>query len=159
MAKLGKIETTFKAKRESIETELSKALAKKIISSDVGLGFNPTINNVLAVICANAEGFYRLMDETHTRAWDVRTNPVRLTAIIDGKSFGVDAQKNSLQTVKVDGKSDSLSNTQIVYPWPQYFIDKSDEKGDPKYELTYPGSPEKKPPNSVSGSIREIDRC
>ena len=142
LAKLGKIETTFKAKRESIETELSKALAKKIISSDVGLGFNPTINNVLAVICANAEGFYRLMDETHTRAWDVRTNPVRLTAIIDGKSFGVDAQKNSLQTVKVDGKSDSLSNTQIVYPWPQYFIDKSDEKGDPKYELTYPGSPE-----------------
>jgi len=142
LAKLAKIETTFKTKRENIEIQLSEALAKKVISSDVGLGFNPTINNVLAVICANSEAFYRLMDETHTRAWDVRTNPARLSAIMPAdKSFGVDA-KVSLQTVKVDGKADSLTNTQIVYPWPQYFIKKIDENKDAYYDLTYPGNPE-----------------
>ena len=140
LAKLAKIETTFKLKREAIESELSEALAKKIISSDVGLGFNPTINNVLAVICANAEAFYRLMDETHTRAWDVRDNPVRLTAIFE-KGFGVDASKNSLKTVKVDGKEPTLKNSQIVYPWPQYFIEETVDKK-PEYTLTYPGNPE-----------------
>ena len=142
LAKLAKIETTFKSKRESIEVQLSEALAKKIISSDVGLGFNPTMNNVLAVICANAEAFYRLMDETHTRAWDVRDNPIRLTAIMPSeKSFGVDASKASLKTVKVDGKSPTLANSQIVYPWPQYFIEETDENNDCHYTLRYPGDP------------------
>ena len=142
LAKLAKIETTFKSKREAIEVQLSEALAKKIISSDVGLGFNPTMNNVLAVICANAEAFYRLMDETHTRAWDVRDNPIRLTAIMPSeKSFGVDASKASLKTVKVDGKSPTLANSQIVYPWPQYFIEETDENNDCHYTLRYPGDP------------------
>ena len=142
LAKLAKIETTFKSKREDIEVQLSEALAKKIISSDVGLGFNPTMNNVLAVICANAEAFYRLMDETHTRAWDVRDNPIRLTAIMPPeKSFGVDASKASLKTVKVDGKSPTLENSQIVYPWPQYFIEETDENNDCHYTLRYPGDP------------------
>ena len=105
----------------------------------MGLGFNPTMNNVLAVICANAEAFYRLMDETHRRAWDVRDNPVRLTAIFE-KEFGVDASKNSLKTVKVDGKEPTLQNSQIVYPWPQYFIEETvDNKTE--YTLTYPGDP------------------
>ena len=140
LAKLAKIETTYKRIKEEIETKLSEALAKKIISSDVGLGFNPTINNVLAVICANAEAFYRLMDDTHSRAWDVRDNPVRLTAIMPAdKSFSVDASKQQLKTVKVDGKADTLKNTQIVYPWPQYFIEETDENNDTNYTLTYPG--------------------
>lgn len=142
LAKLAKIETSYKRLKEEIEIKLSEALAKKIISSDVGLGFSPTMNNVLAVICANAEAFYRLMDETHRRAWDVRDNPVRLTAIMPSeKSFGVDASKASLKTVKVDGKAPTLQNSQIVYPWPQYFIEETDENKDTKYTLTYPGDP------------------
>ena len=142
LAKLAKIENNFKTKRENIEIQLSEALSKKIISSDIGLGFNPTINNVLAVICANAEAFYRLMDETHTNAWNVRTNPVRLSAILPPeKSFGVDA-KNSLKTVTVDGLGDTLQNSQIVYPWPQYFVEKTQKNGDLKYTLTYPGQPD-----------------
>ena len=142
LSKLGKIENNFKTKRENIEIQLSEALSKKIISSDIGLGFNPTINNVLAVICANAEAFYRLMDETHTNAWNERTNPVRLSAILPPeKSFGVDA-KNSLKTVTVDGLGDTLQNPQIVYPWPQYFIEEKKKNGDCRYTLTYPGQPD-----------------
>lgn len=139
LAKLAKIESTFKEKRETIEKQLSEALAKKIISSDVGLGFNPTMNNVLAVICANAEAFYRLMDNTHTDAWEVRTDPVRLSAIIPPeKSFGVEG-KNSLKTVTVGGLGDTLENPQIVYPWPQYFEEEVTKEGDSKYVLKYPG--------------------
>ena len=142
LAKLAKIENTFKEKRETIEKQLSEALAKKIISSDIGLGFNPTINNVLAVICANAEAFYRLMDDTHTAAWDVRDNTSRLAAIIPPeKSFGVDG-KNMLDQVSVKGLSDTLKNTKIVYPWPQYFEEEVDEKGDSKYTIKYPGQPQ-----------------
>jgi hypothetical protein len=142
LAKLGKIENTFKEKRETIEKQLSEALAKKIISSDIGLGFNPTINNVMAVICANAEAFYRLMDETHTAAWNVRTDPNRLSAIIPPeKSFSVDG-KNMLDQVTVDGLSDTLKNTKIVYPWPQYFEEEVTENGDAKYTLKYPGQPQ-----------------
>ena len=139
LSKLAKIETTFKEKRELIEKELSEALAEKIVSSDIGLGFNPTINNVLAVICANSEAFYRLMDDIHERAWEVRTHPKRLQAIIPAdKSFGVDA-KNLIQEVLTTGGT--LNNKSIVYPWPQYFEKVVDEKGDSKYEIKYPGQP------------------
>lgn len=142
LGKLSKIENSFKEDRETIEKQLSEALSKKIISSDIGLGFNPTINNVMAVICANAEAFYRLMDETHTNAWSVRTDPNRLSAILPPeKSFGVD-HKNMLDQVTVDGASDTLKDTKIVYPWPQYFEEEVDENGDTKYTLKYPGQPQ-----------------
>src|SRR5210317_399602 len=145
LSKLAKIDDTFKDKRKKIEEELSEALAKKIISSDVGLGFNPTINNVLAVICACAEGFYRLMDEVADNAWEERTNPKRLSAIIPPqKSFGEDGKRLLNQVTTTGG---TLQNKSIVYPWPQYFEEVFDENGDSKYEIKYPGQP------SIASSI------
>ena len=145
LSKLAKIDDTFKDKRKKIEEELSEALAKKIISSDVGLGFNPTINNVLAVICACAEGFYRLMDEVADNAWEERANPKRLSAIIPPqKSFGEDGKKLLNQVTTTGG---TLQNKSIVYPWPQYFEEVIDENGDSKYEIKYPGQP------SIASSI------
>ena len=152
LAKLAKIENTFKEKKETIEKQLSEALSKKIINSDIGLGFNPTINNVMAVICANAEAFYRLMDETHQAAWNVRTNKTRLSAIIPPeKSFGVDG-KNMLDQVTIGGSTgNTLQNTAIVYPWPQYFEEEIDEDKNTKYTLKYPGQP------SVISTIQGYD--
>lgn len=141
LAKLKKIEDSFGEKKKTIEKRLSEALAKKIVSSDVGLGFNPTINNVLAVICANGEAFYRLMDEVHDNAWDVRTDPDRLRAILpDDKSFGVD-YKNMMSQATVGDAGTTLKDTKIVYPWPQYFQQEPDENGDMKYVIKYPGQP------------------
>ena len=151
LSKLSKIEETFKQKRENIEKELSEALAKKIVSSDIGIGFTPTINNVLAVICANSEAFYRLMDETHTNAWEQRNNPVRLSAIIPpNKSFGPDGKK-MLNAVTVGGLGDTLVDTAVVYPWPQYFEEEVDKEGNTSYTIKYPGQP------SVIESLRGWD--
>lgn len=141
LAKLKKIEDSFERNRKDIEKRLSEALSKKIISSDVGLGFNPTVNNVLAVICANAEAFYRLMDEVHENAWNVRTDADRIRAIIpDEKSYGEDYKK-MVDVASIDGTTGQLKETKLVYPWPQFIQEVVEENGDTKYEIKYPGQP------------------
>jgi hypothetical protein len=137
---LDKMERIFNKNSQNIETNLSRTLARKITrpASEGGLGFNPTIRNTMGVICANADAFLRLMDETHTKAYDQRANPIRLTSIIDPeKNFGTDT-KDSLQKVTVDGK---LSEDSIVYPWPQYFETEIDQNGNASYVIKYPGDP------------------
>jgi len=138
---LDKMERIFNKNSQNIETNLSIVLSKKIKrpATEGGLGFNPTIRNTIGVICANADAFLRLMDETHTKAYEQRTNPVRLTSIIDPeKSFGTDS-KDSLQKVTTDGK---LSEDNIVYPWPQYFETEVDQNGNSSYVVKYPGDPQ-----------------
>jgi len=137
---LDKMELQFSRDEQNIETALSKSLARKITrpASEGGLGFNPTIRNTLGVICANADAFLRLMDDTHTRAYNQRTNPIRLTSIIDpDKNFGTDT-KDSVQKVTVDGK---LTEDNVVYPWPQYFETELDRQGNSSYVIKYPGDP------------------
>ena len=138
---LDNMERQFNKSEQNIEVALSKALARKIArpASEGGLGFNPTIRNTIGIICANADAFLRLMDDTHTRAYEQRANPIRLTSIIDPeKNFGTDA-KDSLQKVTVDGK---LSEDNIVYPWPQYFETEIDKNGNSSYVVKYPGDPQ-----------------
>lgn len=137
---LDEMERQFLKAEQDIETRLSRALAEKIRKpvSEGGLGFNPTIRNVMGIICANADAFLRLMDDTHTKAYELRTDPVRLTSIIDPeKNFGTDT-KQALQSVTIDGK---LSEDTIVYPWPQYFEIERDNKGNESYVVKYPGDP------------------
>jgi len=134
------MERQFNREEQNIETSISKTLAKKITrpAAEGGLGFNPTIRNTLGVICANADAFLRLMDNTHKAAYDQRTNPIRLTSIIDpDKNFGTDT-KDSVQKVTVDGK---LTEDNIVYPWPQYFETELDKDGNSSYVVKYPGDP------------------
>ena len=137
---LDEMERQFLKSEQDIETRLSKALAEKIRRpvEEGGLGFNPTIRNVMGILCANADAFLRLMDDVHTNAYSVRTDPVRLTSIIDPeKNFGTDT-KDAVQSVTIDGK---LSEDNIVYPWPQYFELERDQKGNEQYVIKYPGSP------------------
>ena len=46
-----------------------------------GLGFTPTIRNVLAIFFANGEAFLRLMDDCHSEAWSKRDSEVRKKSI------------------------------------------------------------------------------
>ena len=82
LRKLEELQDNFETKKQQVEETISYALAEKIKSPDVGLGFNPTINNVMAVICASADGFLRLMDKVHDDAWDKRKDPIRVGAIM-----------------------------------------------------------------------------
>jgi len=137
---LDALQKNFSTQSQRIEEALSKALAEKIKNSETGLGFNPTIRNVMAVLMASGDAFLRLMDEVHRNAWEVRKNPNRLQAIISGsKNFGVD-NKDVVQ--KDVSSTESLSDNNIVYPWPQYFEEEQDNKGNVKFTVKYPGDPE-----------------
>jgi len=138
LSKLDEMSKTLLTFEESIENELSKKLADKTLLNpkDGGIGFTPTIRNVFAVIFAGADAFYRLMDETHQTAWNVRNDPARLLAVIPPeKSFSVDAVKN-LQTA-----SGTLNNDNVVYPWPLYFTLEKQKDGRELYTIQYPGDP------------------
>lgn len=121
--------------KEKVVLALTVFLNKKIEGPN-GLGFRPTIRNIMAMIFASVEAFYLMMDDVHTSAWSQRTNPKRKQAIFN----------NTLSSASSDTKDntptlDSQSLSEIpVYPWPQYFVDTNAEDDEP-FELRYPGDP------------------
>ena len=124
-----KMSKDLKVIREEIETALTEALSKLLESKDNGIGFTPTIRNVLAVIFANGEAFLRLLDEVHTKAWDVRDDKYRKEAIFD----------KDVANASPDTKDTNVNGEIPVYPWPQYIVATSGEDGHEKYEIQYPG--------------------
>lgn len=134
LAKIDKIESIFTDKADNIKKELSTALAQKIESPDGGLGFRPTIRNVMAMLMANVDAFYRLMDEVHTDAWNVKDDPIRQNVIVSEQTTnGVDTKDTIL----------SINDSQkIIYPWPQYFEKELDEDGNERYVVKYIGDPQ-----------------
>lgn len=136
LGKIANLRKEFEANKKIIEEKLSYALAKKVKSEENGLGFDPTIKNIMAVICASSDAFFRLMDDVHERAWDKRDNPTRLSTIVDSQSaFGIE-NKDAISTVTEGGV---LKNTAVVYPWPSYIVPKVNENGDTEYINYYPG--------------------
>lgn len=127
MDEMSKILTT---KRTEIEKALTESLAKLIKQKNTPLGFIPTIRNVMAVMFANGEAFFRLLDEVHTKAWNQRDSPIRLAPI-----FSTKANPDSTQ-LKTNAE------TGFVYPWPEFIKEGSGEKGKPLYVTKYPGDPE-----------------
>ena len=129
--KLDQMEKTLNTNEETIEKELGGLLAN---AATANLGFVPTIRNVFAVIMAGADAFYRLMEDTHQEAWDVRTDTARLMSVIPPeKSFSPDALK-SLQT-----SSGELNKDNVIYPWPLYFTLEKQKDGRELYTIQYPG--------------------
>jgi len=149
LGKLSKVEEKFENdKKNLVEETLSNELAEKIKSADDGLGFNPTIKNVLAVICASSDAFFRLMDKVHEEAWEQRKNPARLSTVIDPTAAFGSEGKDSIESVTSDGV---LINEAIVYPWPQYLELKKDKKGNEEYVNVYPGD------SSVASKTKAYD--
>lgn len=139
--KLNQLQEKFNKYRDNVETKLAEALAEKIKSPDVGLGFNPTIKNVMAVICASADGFLKLMDQIHDDAWEQRKNPIRLGAILSPeKSQGSEATGVGALIQGLEAQGQTQGNA-IVYPWPQYYVNTIDEDGNEQFEDRYPGDP------------------
>jgi len=116
----------FITKKQEIEQNLTDQIIQQFKDKNNGLGFEPTIRNVLAIFFAQGEAFYRLMDDVHSLAWSQRENRDRIKAVFDSTS-----------TVKsVDYKPNETK--QIIYPWPQLIVENQID-GKEKYELKYPG--------------------
>jgi len=120
-----KMEKQLLGIKEIILQQLTDALNEKLKDKGVnGLGFIPTIRNVLAVFFANGEAYLRLMDDVHRAAWNQRESPARVNSIL-GSSTSSD-------------KKMMPDENKIVYPWPQ-LIKESIKDGQTSYEITYPG--------------------
>jgi hypothetical protein len=124
-----KMNKDLKTWRDKIEDELTKALSLLLENKDNGIGFVPTIRNVLAVVFANGEAFLRLLDDVHTKAWDQRDSKIRKGVIFN----------KQIANASADSKDSGDDKNQPVYPWPQVIKETPGENGQEKYELRYPG--------------------
>jgi hypothetical protein len=116
--------------RTQIEQQITDNLAKKFSQKgDQGLGFTPSIRNVLAVYYCQGEAFLRLMDDVHKKAWDQRENPYRRAAI-----FGSTSTSPSVDVLS------STQNNEPIYPWPQVIKESTGDDGKEKFETIYPGA-------------------
>jgi hypothetical protein len=120
-------------KMKKIEDDLSKKLSDRIQEKENGLGFQPTMRNLVAVIMANTEAFLRMMCDVHSQAWSKRDNETRRSAIIDSNK----------DVPSPDSKDFvNISNEELIpiYPWPHFFVQNNEDSGE-KYVLAYPGDP------------------
>jgi hypothetical protein len=141
------LETQANKKLSDFESEITALLLRKIEDTATGIGFKPTVRNMIAVIMASAEGFIRLMDEVHTKAWEVKYDPIRSRAILENPSSAqssetVDFVSRDKSNLMNENQMDSEAiNSQIpVYPWPQFFVE-TNENGEPKFQLKYIADP------------------
>jgi hypothetical protein len=141
------LESQANKKLADYESEITALLLRKIEDTATGIGFKPTVRNMIAVIMASAEGFIRLMDEVHTNAWAVKYDPVRYNAILENPSSAQSSEtvdlvvRDPLSLMNENQMDSTAVNSQIpVYPWPQFFVE-TNEDGEPKFQLKYIADP------------------
>ena len=124
---ISRMDSESNRKLSDFEVKISADLANRLQDSSTGLGFKPTVRNMLGVVMASAEAFIRLMDDVHTSAWAVREDDVRKSVILNNPSSAPSSDKLN------DGN-------EPVYPWPQFFVETpEDKKG--RFQLKYIGDP------------------
>jgi hypothetical protein len=137
------LETQANKKLSQYEDSITKKLLEKIQSGTGGIGFKPTVRNIIAVLMASAEAFIRLMDDVHTTAWNLKYDDVRKKAILDNPSSapGSDTVENLKITKQAVEEATGLKYAEIpVYPWPQFFVETpEDKKG--RFQLKYVADP------------------
>ena len=137
--KIRNMEALANKSLSNYESEITATLAKKLEDDKIGLGFRPTVRNISAIIMASTEGFIRLMDEVHTKSWNLRNNPVRRSAILNNESAAVSS--DAKQNVKGSTTNSTINNSDIpIYPWPQFFVETNEDKKG-KFQLKYLADP------------------
>ena len=137
------IEAQANKKLSDYEAQISADLADRLQDSAVGLGFRPTVRNIVGVIMASAEAFIRLMEDCHSKAWDVKYDPVRKAAILNNaaSALGSDTRDNYNITIQSEDAEGGLKNGQVpVYPWPQFFVETNEDKKG-RFQLKYIADP------------------
>lgn len=110
---------SFYEQKQKIEREVERQMNE--IVKDVskgGIGFEPTVRNLFAIILANAEVYVRLLKEVHQEAFSV-------------------ADKRKPLIVKTDNDKDTKQES--LFPWPEI---KKTTPTDKKKVIAYPGEPE-----------------
>ena len=130
------IDKTFSdvsTQKEKLIGALSEFLAKKIEGPN-GLGFRPTMRNIMGMLFASVEAFYLMMDDVHREAWSQRLNPIRKQAVFDGTKTSVTPDSKNLSQTTEGNTLASIP----VYPWPLYYVETNSPDGE-QFELRYPG--------------------
>jgi hypothetical protein len=143
---IASIDSQATKKLQEYQSKISAELLKKLEDRTKGLGFRPTVRNMMAVILASTEAFIRLMDDVHTNAWSLKDDPVRKSAILNNVSSAPSSE--TVDQVVTDPFLDSQLNIEQtldpskipVYPWPLFFVETpEDKKG--RFQLKYIGDP------------------
>ena len=101
---------------KQMATEITDVLNNRL---EQEIGFRPTIRNVFAVIMSGADTFLRLLDDVHTKAMKNSKNEKRLS---------------------VSKESKDTKETDIVFPWPQYYVTKQEKECCTSSVITYLGA-------------------
>jgi len=137
------IETNANKKLSEYESSISAELLRKIEDTDTGLGFKPTVRNLIAVVMASAEAFVRLLDDVHTNAWNVKYDPVRKNAILDNPSSAPSTETRGVvvrDPFAIMNDANLLNSQEPVYPWPLFFVETpEDKKG--RFQIKYIADP------------------
>jgi len=112
----GEVRGTFFEQKVKIEKEVERKMNEVVKDPKLGIGFEPTVRNLFAVLLANAEVYVRLMKEVHEDAFKVAND-----------------RKNKLKSFS----DESIGET--IYPWPEI---KRTLPTDKKKVIAYPGEPE-----------------
>ena len=91
-----KISNSFVKQRDKVIQKVEEEMNKIIRDKDKGIGFEPTIQNIFAVIMANAEVYIRLLKDTHRKAFSVSKERLPLIGKLSDESIG-----------------------SAIYPWPE----------------------------------------
>ena len=108
------INNTFSKEKQNVQKYLEKKINDVFKNPSLGLGFEPTLRNIFAVIMANADVYVRLMKETHQRAFDVGEERKKII-----KDYCIEAKNND-----------------NIYPWPEIRKKNADGK---QQVIAYPG--------------------
>jgi hypothetical protein len=107
----------FKKQQETIENAIETKMNDIVMDpkKGKGIGFQPTIRNIIGVVLANADTYIRLMKEVHIKAFQRAEDRKKILKNISTDSFPNDA----------------------IYPWPEI---KKTAAGDKQNVLVYPAS-------------------
>jgi hypothetical protein len=110
------IERDFVEQRNKLETDIEGRMNEIVRNKNIGIGFEPTIRNIVGVLLANAETYVRLMKDVHEKAFNMGHE-----------------RKKLLENVLTDSVGES------IYPWPEI---KAKNSGGKEIVLVYPGGKE-----------------
>lgn len=92
-----RISSDFVKQRDVLEKEVEEKINTVLKDVNKGIGFEPTVRNIFAVILASADTYIRLLKEVHSKA----------------------VNSGNLRKDKLLGLTDETPNEKSIYPWPE----------------------------------------
>ena len=120
LSDLEKIRQSFTAQKSKIFGEITNKMNDIVRDPNRGIGFNPTLKNVFAVVLANAEVFIRFLKDVHVKAFEA--GPIRREKL---------SKQYCNETPNTYGGN--------IFPWPKVVKPTSDST---QSVLAYPGDSE-----------------